>query len=146
MAGQLLRNLLLFGRLLRGLGLDVNPGRLLDVFHALPHVEIGHRSDFYHTLRSLLVHRREDQPLFDQAFALFWRAPRERWEVRLAGLAPSAVDTLYFTGGSTGLVPLVDRIGAEFGAARVVRGDRFASVAHGLGVHARRVFGAPVCR
>jgi len=88
MAGQLLRNLLLFGRLLRGLGLDVNPGRLLDVFHALPHVEIGHRSDFYHTLRSLLVHRREDQPLFDQAFALFWRAPRERWEVRLAGLAP----------------------------------------------------------
>jgi hypothetical chaperone protein len=64
-----------------------------------------------------------------------------RETARLAGLAPSAVDTLYFTGGSTGLAPLVARIGAEFSAARVVRGDRFASVAHGLGLHARQVFG-----
>ncbi len=64
-----------------------------------------------------------------------------RETVRLAGLEPAAVDTLYFTGGSTGLAPLVARIGTEFSAARMVRGDRFASVAHGLGVHARQVFG-----
>jgi hypothetical chaperone protein len=65
-----------------------------------------------------------------------------RETVRRAGLAPTAVDTLYFTGGSTGLPSLVQRIGAAFPAARPVRGDRFASVAHGLGVHARAVFGA----
>lgn len=65
-----------------------------------------------------------------------------RETVRLAGLAPAAVDTLYFTGGSTGLPSLVERIGAAFPAARPVRGDRYASVAHGLGVHARAVFGA----
>ena len=60
---------------------------------------------------------------------------------RMAGVAPSAVDVLYFTGGSTGLQPLVDRIAAEFPAAERVRGDRFASVAAGLGLHARAVFG-----
>jgi hypothetical chaperone protein len=61
---------------------------------------------------------------------------------RQAGLQPDAVDTLYFTGGSTGLTALVQRIAAAFPAAKTVRGDRFASVAHGLGVHARAVFGA----
>ena len=58
-----------------------------------------------------------------------------------AGLARDRVDALYFTGGSTGLKPLAERIAARLPAAKVVRGDRFASVAQGLGLHARRVFG-----
>ena len=57
-----------------------------------------------------------------------------------AGLKPDAIDALYFTGGSTGLRLLARRIAAVFPAARVVRGDRFASVATGLGLHARRWF------
>ena len=61
--------------------------------------------------------------------------------VQLAGVSPSQVDALYFTGGSTGLLPLVQRIAAGFPRAEVHRGDRFASVAAGLGVHARAVFG-----
>ena len=61
---------------------------------------------------------------------------------RLAGVAPAAVDVLYFTGGSTGLAPLVQRIAACFPAAQAVRGDRYASVAQGLGLHARALFGA----
>ncbi len=65
-----------------------------------------------------------------------------RETARLAGVAPDAVQDLYFTGGSTGLAPLVDRIAAEFPAAQRVRGDRFASVAQGLGLHARTVYGA----
>lgn len=60
--------------------------------------------------------------------------------LRLAGLGADDIDVLYFTGGSTGLKPLVDRIAALFPAAQRVRGDRFASVAQGLGVHAQRVF------
>jgi len=67
------------------------------------------------------------------------RAGRET--VRLAGVAPSAVDVLYFTGGSTGLTSLVDRIAACFPDAAPVRGDRYASVAQGLGLHARALFG-----
>ncbi len=57
-----------------------------------------------------------------------------------AGLARERVDALYFTGGSTGLKPLADCIAARFPTANVVRGNRFASVAQGLGLHAQRVF------
>ncbi|MBL8056388.1 MAG: hypothetical protein JNK29_06790, partial [Anaerolineales bacterium] len=81
MAGQLLHNLILFGRVLRGLGLEVNPSRVLDVFHALKLIDLGRQPDFYFTLRGLLVHRHEDQSLFDQAFHLFWRVPVDRWEI-----------------------------------------------------------------
>ena len=63
--------------------------------------------------------------------------------VQMAGLRPEAVDCVYFTGGSTGLQPLVDRIAAGFPGALRVRGDRFASVAAGLGVHALRLYGGP---
>ena len=59
-----------------------------------------------------------------------------------AGLAPEHIDALYFTGGSTGLRLLAQRIAAAFPSARAVRGDRFASVATGLGLHARRVYAA----
>ncbi len=58
-----------------------------------------------------------------------------------AGVARERVDALYFTGGSTGLGALTARIAARFPQARAMRGDRFASVAQGLGVHARRLFG-----
>jgi hypothetical chaperone protein len=61
--------------------------------------------------------------------------------LRLAGVTGNDVDALYLTGGSTGLAPLVRDIAARCPRARVIRGDRYASVAQGLGVHARRVFG-----
>ena len=57
-----------------------------------------------------------------------------------AGLAPERIDALYFTGGSTGLRLLAQRIAAAFPSARAVRGDRFASVATGLGLHAQRLY------
>ncbi len=60
-----------------------------------------------------------------------------------AGLRPQQIDALYFTGGSTGLRLLAQRIAGAFPDARAVRGDRFASVAAGLALHARRLFGAP---
>ena len=67
-----------------------------------------------------------------------------RETVDQAGLDAGAVDALYFTGGSTGLRLLTDRLAAAFPAADVVRGDRFASVATGLGLHARRLHGPTV--
>ena len=69
----LVANLLVFGRLLRALGLEVHVGRLHDIAQALPHVNIGARDDVYHTCRALLVHRREDLAMFDRAFDAFWR-------------------------------------------------------------------------
>jgi len=60
--------------------------------------------------------------------------------VALAGLRADQIDALYFTGGSTGLRLLVDGMAAGFPAAARVTGDRFASVATGLGLHAQRLF------
>ena len=65
-----------------------------------------------------------------------------RAAVALAGLTPAQIDALYFTGGSTGLRLLASRIAAAFPAAHVARGDRFASVATGLALHAQRCFSA----
>lgn len=75
----ILYNLLLFGRLLRELGMDVNPSRMMDLIHALEFINIGIRTDFYHASRGLLVHKKSDIPLFDQAFDLFWQKPMEEW-------------------------------------------------------------------
>ena len=87
MTGQFLHNLLLFGRLLRRLGLDVNPGRMMDLVSALDHIQIGRKQDFYFAARTLLVHEREDLPLFDEAFELFWRKPVKEWNVELQGFS-----------------------------------------------------------
>jgi uncharacterized protein with von Willebrand factor type A (vWA) domain len=78
----LLQNLLHFTRLLHALGLDVHAGRMIDVFAALEHIDIGNRSDFYYALRSLLVHRPQDLARFDEAFRMFWRPPPELWSTR----------------------------------------------------------------
>ncbi|MBB5501076.1 Hsp70 family protein [Paraburkholderia sp. MM5384-R2] len=61
--------------------------------------------------------------------------------VQAAGVAPRDVDAIYFTGGSTGLAFLSGALAAAFPDAQAVFGDRLASVATGLGIHARRVFG-----
>jgi uncharacterized protein with von Willebrand factor type A (vWA) domain len=79
--GSLLYNLLLFGRVLRALGLDVNPGRMMDLVSALDYIEIGNKPDFFYAARTLLVHEHEDLELFDEAFELFWRKPAESWDL-----------------------------------------------------------------
>jgi uncharacterized protein with von Willebrand factor type A (vWA) domain len=74
---RLLDNLLIFGRVLRRAGVEVHPGRLLDVIEALGHVNLGVRDEVYHTCRALLVHRHEQIAMFDRAFAAFWREHHE---------------------------------------------------------------------
>lgn len=73
-----LDNLLIFGRLLRRAGIDVQPGRLLDLVAALRHVDLSAQDEVYHTCRALLVHRREQFSVFDSVFAAFWREHRLR--------------------------------------------------------------------
>ena len=75
--GNLLHNLLLFGRVLRGLGLDVHSGRMVDVVHALDVVGVRRKRDFRQTLRTMLVHRQKDLAPFDEAFDVFWRPPKD---------------------------------------------------------------------
>ena len=74
--GAILPNLLMFGEVLRRLGLDVGSANMLDLVRATEFVPIGgSRNDFRLAARALLVHRRSDLPLFDEAFQVFWRRP-----------------------------------------------------------------------
>ncbi len=74
--GRLIENLVYFGRTLRAVGLQVGPGKLIDAVEALRTVGLSRRDDFYWALHSVLVARRDQRPLFDQAFHLFWRNPQ----------------------------------------------------------------------
>jgi hypothetical chaperone protein len=58
-----------------------------------------------------------------------------------AGVAPAAVDTVFFTGGSSGVGLLRERIGALVPGARKVEGDLFGSIGAGLALDAARKFG-----
>ena len=70
---QLPGNLLTFGRVLRRAGFLVHSGRLAELVEALAYVDLGARDDVYHVCRTLLVHRQDQIPVFDVAFAVFWR-------------------------------------------------------------------------
>ena len=83
-------NLLIFGRLLRRLGLEVHVGRLLDVTEALQYVDMRSRDEVYYTCRALLVHRHEDLEVFDAAFDTFWREHGQRDARDAADLTRSA--------------------------------------------------------
>ena len=75
---QLLHNLLLFGRVLRGLGLDGSPARMIDLVAALRLLDLGRKQDVYHAMRALVVRRREDITAFDQAFDQISSPSREK--------------------------------------------------------------------
>jgi uncharacterized protein with von Willebrand factor type A (vWA) domain len=73
--GHILHNLMLFGEVLRRLGLDFGSGNMLDLVRATEDVPIGRKQDFRYAARCLLVHRKQDLSLFDEAFQVFWRRP-----------------------------------------------------------------------
>ena len=74
--GLLTANIMYFVRTLRAAGLPIGPGRLLDALRAAAAVGLGSREDFYWALHAVLVSRREQRELFDQAFHIFWRNPQ----------------------------------------------------------------------
>jgi len=57
-----------------------------------------------------------------------------------AGIAPERVDTVFFTGGSSGVASLRERIAAIVPDARRVEGDLFGSIGAGLAIDAARKF------
>jgi uncharacterized protein with von Willebrand factor type A (vWA) domain len=92
--GRLDENILAFGRLLRRAGLPVGPAAILDAIRAVEIAGIAARDDLYWTLHAVLVTRREQRAVFDEAFRQFWKAGRLRAPVLVdrprAGVAPEA--------------------------------------------------------
>ncbi|WP_245615821.1 Hsp70 family protein [Andreprevotia chitinilytica] len=61
--------------------------------------------------------------------------------LRDAGIQPDQVDTVYFTGGASGVPLLRAQIAACLPNAKHVEGDRFGSIGSGLAIDAARRFG-----
>ena len=62
------RNLVNFSRLLRASGIPVGLDRTLAAIHAIEAVGMSRRDDVHAALSSVLLSRREQQPIFDAAF------------------------------------------------------------------------------
>lgn len=74
--GAFAENIVHFVRLLRASGLRLGPGKAIDAVRAVEAAGIRRRDDLYWTLFSVLVNRRDQRELFDQAFHIFWRDPK----------------------------------------------------------------------
>jgi hypothetical protein len=73
---KLATNIVHFGRTLRAAGLPVGPGQVLRAVEAVEAAGLRKRDDFYWTLHSVFVNRRDQREIFDQAFHVYWRNPR----------------------------------------------------------------------
>jgi len=83
----LTRNWLHFGRILRGLGFDAGPVRMLPFLTSLTAIDLGRADDLRTAVHAHFGRRRDELPILDQALAAFLgaRAP--------AGDAPSSSQT-----------------------------------------------------
>jgi uncharacterized protein with von Willebrand factor type A (vWA) domain len=73
-SGNLLHNLIYFGRVLRAVGIDAQPDGISNLVKATAWIPIERKQDFYLAARSLLIRRQQDLEAFDLAFAKFWQA------------------------------------------------------------------------
>ena len=65
--GLIAANIMHFGRTLRSAGLPIGPGTILDAIRSVQAVGLANAADFYWTLHSVFVNRRDQRELFDQA-------------------------------------------------------------------------------
>ena len=69
-------NIVHFARVLRDAGMAIGADRVLAALAAVERVGLQRRGDVHAALSAVLLERHEQQPLFDVAFAAFWRDPK----------------------------------------------------------------------
>ncbi len=87
--GRIADNIVYFARALRKTGIPVGPAAVIDAIRAVETAGITSREDFYWTLHSTFVKKREHRVIFHEAFELFWRE-RGLIEKMLALFSPVA--------------------------------------------------------
>lgn len=87
--GRLPENIVYFARTLRDAGLRVGPATVVDAVRAAEAAGLGDRDDLYWTLHCIFVTRKEDHPVFHEAFNLYWRS-RDLVEKMIAMFSPMA--------------------------------------------------------
>jgi uncharacterized protein with von Willebrand factor type A (vWA) domain len=68
---------LAFARLLRRAGVKTTTGQAMDFVRAIEHIDISRREEFREAARACLVTHKDDLPVFDRLFDLYWRAKPE---------------------------------------------------------------------
>src|SRR5258708_12307871 len=58
--------------------MEAGPRRLTDAARALGYVDIKRHVDFRNALRTVFVSRKDELPVFDAAFDIFWAPPDPR--------------------------------------------------------------------
>jgi uncharacterized protein with von Willebrand factor type A (vWA) domain len=69
---RLLYRLTEFGHILWEVGIDVGPGKMLDLVETLNYVDLTNKEDFYHALKCSLLAKHEQEPVFNQLFLYYW--------------------------------------------------------------------------
>jgi uncharacterized protein with von Willebrand factor type A (vWA) domain len=82
---DLLPRLGAFARLLHDAGMEAGPRRLTDATRALGCIDLKRQADFQNALRAVFVSRKEELPIFEAAFDIFWAPPDPRTS---AGVLP----------------------------------------------------------
>ena len=75
--GYLLNNLLLFGRLLRQVGIRISADQVKNLADALRYIDLLQRDDLFIASRAFLVNDFEQFELFERTFDLYWNAKFE---------------------------------------------------------------------
>jgi len=88
---DLLPRLGAFARLLHDAGLEAGPRRLTDATRALTVIDIKKEPDFRGALRSVFVSRKDEIPIFEAAFDIFWAPPNPH---AAAGVLPGRTRAL----------------------------------------------------
>lgn len=71
-ASTILSNLIVFAEDLRFVGIPVGTGQLMAMVGAISVVDLTRRSEVYYAMRTTVVTRPEQLPLFNDRFATFW--------------------------------------------------------------------------
>lgn len=110
--GRLADNIVYFARVLRKAGLKPGSGAVVDAIEAVDAIGIGGREEFHAALSAVFVKRHEDQPVFDEAFRLFWRS-RDLVGKMIAMMSPVAPDTREKEKAKAGASRVSDALFAE---------------------------------
>lgn len=89
--GRLGDNIVYFCRTLRKAGMKIGPASVVEAIEAVEVGGLESREQFYWTLHAVLVKKREDRLVFDEAFRVYWRS-RELVEKMLAMLSPRVAE------------------------------------------------------
>jgi uncharacterized protein with von Willebrand factor type A (vWA) domain len=79
---DLLKNVLLFSKILRSRKVGITTDNILDALRGTAFIDIQKKSDFYHLLKSNYVSKKEEIQTFNEVFESFWSLDDDR------GLSP----------------------------------------------------------